>query len=130
MIDNLASKRLHSSIRWFAIMAAVLSLLFAGLMWMTGIYGSIQLAILEVPATILSSVLCWWLCIAHPKRVSILRGGLTSIVSGICGHVLFMMWLLMWPFLLMLYQNPAAAFPIFFGILIGLAVLIIPLGSC
>ena len=97
MTSNLTSERLEPSILWFGVIAAALSSLFAYLMWITGIYASIELAILEVPATILASALCWWLGIVQPQRVSIVRGSMVSLMSGICGHLLFMIWLLMWP---------------------------------
>lgn len=129
MTSNLTSERLQPSILWFGVIAAMLSSLFAYLMWMTGIYASIELAILEVPATILTSVLCWWLSIVQPQRVSILRGSMASLVSGICGHLLFMIWLLMWPSLLVIYQNPMLSLPMLVAISIASAALITTLGS-
>ncbi len=129
MTSNLTSERLEPSILWFGVIAAVLSSLFASLMWITGIYASIELAILEVPATILASALCWWLGIVQPQRVSIVRGSMVSLMSGICGHLLFMIWLLMWPALLMIYQNPILSLPMLMAIFIASAVLIISLGS-
>ncbi len=129
MTSNLTSERLQPSILWFSVIAAMLSSLFAYLMWMTGIYASIELAILEVPATILTSVLCWWLCIVQPQRVSILRGSMASLVGGICGHLLFMIWLIMWPTLLVIYQNPILSLPMLVAISIASAVLITTLGS-
>jgi hypothetical protein len=129
MTSNLTSEHLQSSTLWFGVIATVLSSLFAYLMWMTGIYGSIELALLEVPATILASVLCWWLCIVHPQRVSILRGGMASLLSGICGHLLFMIWLLMWPTLLVIYQHPILFLPMLVTVSTALAVFIIPLGA-
>lgn len=129
MTSNLTSERLEPSILWFGVIAAVLSSLFAYLMWITGIYASIELAILEVPATILASVLCWWLGIVQAQRVSIVRGSMVSLMSGICGHLLFMIWLLVWPALLMIYQNPILSLPMLVTISIASAVLITTLGS-
>ena len=129
MTSNLTSERLQPSILWFGVVAAVLSSLFAYLMWITGIYASVELAILEVPATILASVLCWWLGIVQSQRMSILRGSMVSLVSGICGHLLFMIWLLMWPAFLVISQNPILFVPMLMGAFIALAVLIIALGS-
>jgi hypothetical protein len=129
MTSNLTSEHLQSSTLRFGVIAAVLSSLFAYLMWMTGIYGSIELALLEVPATILTSVLCWWLCIVHPQRVSILRGDMASLLSGICGHLLFMIWLFMWPTLLVIYQHPILFLPMLVAVATALAVFIIPLGA-
>lgn len=129
MTSNLTSERFQSSTLWFGVMAAIVSSFFAYLMWTTGIYGSIGLAILEVPATILASVLCWWLCIVQPQRASILRGSIASLATGIGGHLLFMTWLLTWPIFLVIYHNPLLFLPMIVSILIALAMLIIPVGS-
>ncbi len=88
MISNVTSQRLQSSILLFGVIAAILSSLIADLVW-TLLPGLRPLAIAEVPATVLSSVLFWWLFIVRPRYVTVGRGILVGIASIICA--LFLM---------------------------------------
>src|SRR4051812_46478419 len=103
MTSNATSEQLRSSILSFAMLAAILSSLIAYVM-SAALPNFAGLAIAAIPATILSSILFWWLFIVRPQRVSIVRGMLAGIVSIISALVL--MWLFMGPYFLVTQQIP------------------------
>jgi len=125
MTSNATSEHLRSSILWSAVIAAILSSLVAYLM-SAAIPSFVGLAIAAVPATILSSILFWWLFIVRPQRVSVVRGMLAGIVSIISALVL--MWLFMGPYLLVTQQLPDLLLLLAASIGFTLIICVTPLG--
>jgi len=88
MINNVPSKRLYFSLLWFGVAAAVWSLLYVWYTWPAWRV----VAFAEVPVTILSSVLFWWLFIVRPKCITLVQGILTGIFSVSCAFTVFELW--------------------------------------
>ncbi len=96
-------KRLRLSIAGFGVLGALLSIgLFIGLFVVlasvrVAFYTNVIIAVAG-PATVamtLTSMLCWWLFIVRPARLTLRRGVLAGIVSPLCAiplTVVFVMW--------------------------------------
>jgi hypothetical protein len=100
-------KRLRLSIAGFGVLGALLSLgLFIGLFVVqaridgvgVAFYTNVIIAVAR-PATVamtLTSMLCWWLFIVRPARLTLRRGVLAGIVSPLCAIPLTVVFVLYW----------------------------------
>ncbi|HEY4032631.1 MAG TPA: hypothetical protein VGL94_01540 [Ktedonobacteraceae bacterium] len=127
MMSNLTSKRLHLSMLWFAMITIILSPIYASYQWRNN-WGTP--AIVWVSAIILSSPLCWWLCIVRPKRVSILSGvlaGIVTVVMTTCVQAVYGTWMFIWqPNLIeILIMNNWSTLPLLLSAAIGLLLVIL-----
>src|SRR5689334_10543281 len=89
MTPNFSLNRLRLSLLWFALLAGIFSTLVT---WrLAAVSPNLRdLALPAIQATILCSLLLWWLLIVRPQRVTVVRGGLAGILSVVLAT--FVMW--------------------------------------
>lgn len=89
MTPDFSLNRLRLSLLWFALLAGIFSTLVT---WrLAAVSPNLgDLALPAIQATILCSLLFWWLLIVRPQRVTVVRGGLAGILSVVLAT--FVMW--------------------------------------
>jgi hypothetical protein len=124
MTPHFSSNRLRLSLLWFALLAGI----FSALVTLSLAKGAPNLGELVLPAiqaTILCSLLFWWLLIVRPQRVTVVRGGLAGILSVVLA--MFVMWV-EWGIASGKLFEPGYSSVLFLGLITMLVVIISPFG--